>query len=118
TVIREILPDSERQARRVVLVIRHCTREGFDGHAFFGAPSRHEPVVSVSVLRVQAPLHDGVAAIDHVLPARRVARDFPEEPVLMRREIGGDRKSTRLNSSHVKISYAVFCLKKKRKKLT
>src|SRR5690606_40327036 len=27
----------------------------------------------------------------------------------------GDRKSTRLNSSHVKISYAVFCLKKKSK---
>src|SRR5699024_12320417 len=27
-----------------------------------------------------------------------------------------DRKSTRLNSSHVSISYAVFCLKKKRKK--
>src|SRR5690625_6201717 len=27
----------------------------------------------------------------------------------------GDRKSTRLNSSHVAISYAVFCLKKKRK---
>ena len=27
-----------------------------------------------------------------------------------------DRKSTRLNSSHVVISYAVFCLKKKRKK--
>src|SRR5699024_11352906 len=26
----------------------------------------------------------------------------------------GDRKSTRLNSSHVSISYAVFCLKKKR----
>src|SRR5690606_41419590 len=28
-----------------------------------------------------------------------------------------DRKSTRLNSSHVKISYAVFCLKKKKKKV-
>src|SRR5690349_24030763 len=27
----------------------------------------------------------------------------------------GDRKSTRLNSSHVEISYAVFCLKKKNK---
>src|SRR5690606_28048403 len=27
--------------------------------------------------------------------------------------LAGDRKSTRLNSSHVKISYAVFCLKKK-----
>src|SRR5690349_23026258 len=30
----------------------------------------------------------------------------------------GDRKSTRLNSSHVEISYAVFCLKKKKKKQT
>src|SRR5699024_11763703 len=29
-----------------------------------------------------------------------------------------DRKSTRLNSSHVSISYAVFCLKKKKTKLT
>src|SRR5436305_14586134 len=28
--------------------------------------------------------------------------------------LGGDRKSTRLNSSHVRISYAVFCLKKKK----
>src|SRR5690554_7664459 len=28
---------------------------------------------------------------------------------------GRDRKSTRLNSSHVRISYAVFCLKKKKK---
>src|SRR5436309_9691735 len=32
-----------------------------------------------------------------------------------RLESMGDRKSTRLNSSHVKISYAVFCLKKKNK---
>src|SRR3712207_9356948 len=30
---------------------------------------------------------------------------------------GRDRKSTRLNSSHANISYAVFCLKKKKKKL-
>src|SRR5690349_23586677 len=30
----------------------------------------------------------------------------------------GDRKSTRLNSSHVEISYAVFCLKKKKKQYT
>src|SRR5439155_6443356 len=32
------------------------------------------------------------------------------------RSSGKDRKSTRLNSSHVAISYAVFCLKKKKKK--
>src|SRR5438552_7992281 len=31
--------------------------------------------------------------------------------------IGKDRKSTRLNSSHQIISYAVFCLKKKKKKI-
>src|SRR3989442_10676525 len=31
-----------------------------------------------------------------------------------RRCTRGDRKSTRLNSSHVRISYAVFCLKKKK----
>src|SRR2546421_4843280 len=33
-----------------------------------------------------------------------------------RREEKSDRKSTRLNSSHDQISYAVFCLKKKKKK--
>src|SRR6266496_4805254 len=33
-----------------------------------------------------------------------------------RAAIEQDRKSTRLNSSHVEISYAVFCLKKKKKK--
>src|SRR5687768_17897179 len=34
----------------------------------------------------------------------------------LRRRAAGDRKSTRLNSSHGYISYAVFCLKKKKKK--
>src|SRR3989442_10489645 len=33
---------------------------------------------------------------------------------LRHRSAPGDRKSTRLNSSHVRISYAVFCLKKKK----
>src|SRR5436190_4709568 len=36
--------------------------------------------------------------------------------VLLRGRAGEDRKSTRLNSSHTVISYAVFCLKKKKKK--
>src|SRR5437773_7628540 len=35
-----------------------------------------------------------------------------------KRAVVGDRKSTRLNSSHITISYAVFCLKKKTKYLT
>src|SRR3712207_7486717 len=33
------------------------------------------------------------------------------------RRVGQDRKSTRLNSSHANISYAVFCLKKKKNTL-
>src|SRR5207245_11362369 len=53
-------------------------------------------------------------AVDHLLPfrhrlvaQRRQVRDQPQIPEQ-------DRKSTRLNSSHGSISYAVFCLKKKK----
>src|SRR5690349_22549455 len=35
------------------------------------------------------------------------------DEVVLVRDLDEDRKSTRLNSSHVEISYAVFCLKKK-----
>src|SRR5690606_41592427 len=41
----------------------------------------------------------------------------PLPPSIAQRACGRDRKSTRLNSSHVKISYAVFCLKKKKKQI-
>src|SRR5699024_12049381 len=45
------------------------------------------------------------------------AYNNPETPpnftMVLRKYVEGDRKSTRLNSSHVSISYAVFCLKKK-----
>src|SRR3712207_7310169 len=45
---------------------------------------------------------------------RRVRRRAPRAPAGSRPPAGpGDRKSTRLNSSHANISYAVFCLKKK-----
>src|SRR5690606_1766126 len=48
------------------------------------------------------------------------SQDLSGTPVMTRidRRVSLDRKSTRLNSSHVKISYAVFCLKKKRKQTT
>src|SRR5690606_40082380 len=50
------------------------------------------------------------AEVQNIEPSEHSAQDT----------VGGqtDRKSTRLNSSHVKISYAVFCLKKKKKKET
>src|SRR5690625_6293798 len=43
-------------------------------------------------------------------------RNLPFYPPQVRLTAIEDRKSTRLNSSHVAISYAVFCLKKKKKK--
>src|SRR5437868_12970145 len=46
------------------------------------------------------------------LPRDRAPRPRPHDG----RGAAVDRKSTRLNSSHVSISYAVFCLKKKKKK--
>src|SRR3712207_7582999 len=46
----------------------------------------------------------------------RVLLAGPSVHRLRRRQLGAvDRKSTRLNSSHANISYAVFCLKKKKK---
>src|SRR2546430_6293450 len=42
----------------------------------------------------------------------------PDAPAPRARPLGQDRKSTRLNSSHSQISYAVFCLKKKKKNNT
>src|SRR5690606_39635893 len=45
-------------------------------------------------------------SVQEVIWKRKTTSPVPSAPV--------DRKSTRLNSSHVKISYAVFCLKKKK----
>src|SRR3712207_7819978 len=51
-------------------------------------------------------------------PAHVGPVDLDKSPVRQRRTLaeraGGDRKSTRLNSSHANISYAVFCFKKRK----
>src|SRR3712207_8203358 len=50
-----------------------------------------------------------------VLPGDGAQRAGGDDPVVVRRRRSqADRKSTRLNSSHANISYAVFCLKKKK----
>src|SRR5436309_5919527 len=62
-------------------------------------------------------LHDALPILRVPLPtARAIEKSLSSTPPLaaMRTFEGLDRKSTRLNSSHVKISYAVFCLKKKK----
>src|SRR5207249_7795621 len=108
-------------------------------------PAGGPPALAIAYLRrhgaaAGAVADDGVAqanAVVHVAaPTAQLVSDFCAEATRLLgsmarlRVIGGvvrprtytgaamkDRKSTRLNSSHVSISYAVFCLKKKKNKL-
>src|SRR5437773_9959263 len=59
-------------------------------------------------------LHDALPISAGSIPGERTQRRI-REPARRRTRRPGDqdRKSTRLNSSHITISYAVFCLKKK-----
>src|SRR5258708_20686936 len=66
--------------------------------------SRGRPIVNMF------PLQDG-EKINVVLPLTGEYRSFPADHYVFMST--RDRKSTRLNSSHQIISYAVFCLKKK-----
>src|SRR5437764_4732591 len=61
---------------------------------------------------IDAGEHEAVGKMLNALADRMPSRIEPLEWLV---ELYGDRKSTRLNSSHRCISYAVFCLKKKRK---
>src|SRR3712207_8723873 len=64
-----------------------------------------EPHASGIIAKVNAPTNDR-STVKRSGPTTDVAREVGEIVTL-------DRKSTRLNSSHANISYAVFCLKKK-----
>src|SRR3712207_7198035 len=57
-----------------------------------------------------------VHALMHGLHPASLASSVFAPPAARGLGTGQDRKSTRLNSSHANISYAVFCLKKKKKK--
>src|SRR5437773_4541181 len=63
--------------------------------------------------RRSSDLHRGgvLGGIDHIAHPRGIPVDGRRSEEIRSR--GEDRKSTRLNSSHITISYAVFCLKKK-----
>src|SRR3712207_8536606 len=71
-------------------------------------PRGREPDRATARPRPRALRHGGAA--ERQTPRRSKPRPGPP-----RRPPKEDRKSTRLNSSHANISYAVFCLKKKKK---
>src|SRR5690606_18554285 len=101
------------------------------GHVFVAARDRDQGVVPLAAHHGFDGVGDQVARLERVAHALGAHRDtvadahgvepHANQPGLVHAflYLGGqvqqmqDRKSTRLNSSHVKISYAVFCLKKK-----
>src|SRR5262245_54659740 len=96
-----------RRIHAAVVVVR--------GDVFALALARHHAGAGIGVLVVGLDL-----AREVVVVARRPGADEAAVPVqaaldLLARDdvLEQDRKSTRLNSSHLGISYAVFCLKKK-----
>src|SRR3712207_7031824 len=76
---------------------------------FRSAPLDEHRVGPLQV-RAQGSLHRGA----ELGITRQDVLDDPAAVARQRRAVGIDRKSTRLNSSHANISYAVFCLKKKK----
>src|SRR2546429_4425436 len=66
--------------------------------------------------------HSSLRAVSTIGAKRNVLKRFERIALLKKRgqwkDGDRDRKSTRLNSSHGYISYAVFCLKKKKKKIS
>src|SRR5262245_64333347 len=77
-------------------------------------------ILSFVFLRIQRPPRSTLFPYTTLFRSRRRWRDVlrrrEDEHLRHGRQPGGrrDRKSTRLNSSHLGISYAVFCLKKKK----
>src|SRR3712207_7647066 len=88
----------------------------------FPYPTLFRSPILGGVLNVQAERttvsEEGAGASAPEAPTNVRVDPPPAEPVSTGNDAlraGGDRKSTRLNSSHANISYAVFCLKKKKK---
>src|SRR5699024_11769150 len=107
----------------------HCFRCHYAAvyHALPSLPTRRSSDL-ISVRYANELLSAQDTSIMQLVLARRLARcryalEDPDQAHRTVSEIAygwgfGDRKSTRLNSSHVSISYAVFCLKKKIKRTT
>src|SRR6266511_5162739 len=107
-VSRQILADDRQQIARAIRLTaysRHADLIVLTGGTGV-APRDRTPEAVREVVEFEVP---GLAE----KMRSDTGADFPA--AYLSRQVVGDRKSTRLNSSHVKISYAVFCLKKKKR---
>src|SRR5699024_12450677 len=86
---------------------------------FFFTPPATSAIYTLSLhdaLPISTPSAPVIAAVDGSESSIAALRTAAEYAATLQAELLIiDRKSTRLNSSHVSISYAVFCLKKKKK---
>src|SRR5215469_8024532 len=105
-----------------------------DVRIFRGRRTQHPEPVGIVDMQHPVPVSGAVGARYLYVAPKPVGRHYdgvgpapcgsdntgPQDRIRLGsgRDAHGDRKSTRLNSSHVEISYAVFCLKKKKTKRT
>src|SRR5438034_11641400 len=98
--------------RLVDLDIESASKEQRKSNIYKAVITRVEPSLEACFVDYGAERHG-------FLPIKEISRQFLKGGRGSDDEADGsviDRKSTRLNSSHTVISYAVFCLKKKKKK--
>src|SRR5690606_39771357 len=88
-----------------------CSAAHLELHSF---PTRRSSDLDEQSRAVEREALSPIVGQYRALQKRGVFRKDIRAEVLMSLRNTPDRKSTRLNSSHVKISYAVFCLKKKK----
>src|SRR5580704_10340899 len=113
-----ILVDTDLTPPVLEMKIRHSGLKIIEGN--FGAPSMPDQVGEVDgVFLFDTLLHQVNPNWNDILrmyaQVSRILLIFNQQYTNLRTTTRLDRKSTRLNSSHPSISYAVFCLKKKRK---
>src|SRR5699024_11565969 len=103
----------------VLVVVSMARATWLDGHWLYVAEE-----LPPALMRAGVPWLIGLAVRQYIVLGRRADRERELRQVQRLAELKeratadrlADRKSTRLNSSHVSISYAVFCLKKKKKR--
>src|SRR5271157_6536295 len=78
----------------------------------FGLPPRMQPMLDRAKTGLAEPFR-GIITDGGIVPGLFAIAKTGVSLVPLVEVARSDRKSTRLNSSHVRISYAVFCLKKK-----
>src|SRR6266478_2492741 len=99
------------RCRHILEIARQAVPEGYGNSYFWVKPARIVPLQFVREVAGRLNFRGAELRPLDEASVRVAARFFRDH------DIGaiGDRKSTRLNSSHSQISYAVFCLKKKKR---